>query len=1047
MATCCDSSVRQDTTVRRELLSVNVMRCRRHETNSILLCCLLGACTSTGQRPGLDGNPSVDTAGPADVVRSDAMRADPPKVRAGGDRDAPNPSPPPGTPAGLPEGRYYDIVYVRAPRYGDETQTKMPEVKDPINVEPGTDLMLMHPDGREEVLVAGGDGAIWDPHVSFDAKWVYFAKFHDAKQVNARRNDAPTAGADIYKINLSTRQVVRLTFQEWTPNRAAGDWAEDHLSSDSDKNSLRYGIFNLGPCPLPGGKLMFSSSRNGYLPNKSFTFPNLQLFVMDTDGSNVELVGHLNLGSALHPTILADGRVMFSSYEAQGLRDRRVWGLWAIWPDGRGWEPLMSAFAHARAFHFQAQLSNGMIVVEEYYNQNNNGFGTFIQFPAQRPLAAPPFGSPSSDDLSNPAIQQGWWPDGRPRLKNYSFSPAGLQTLTAFAHGSDNASHPTPDDGDWSGKVAHPSSAPHNELLLSWSSGPSNNQKRPTPLPRYDAGVYLAQAATPIGHPDELVKVRDLSTYNEMMPRAVVPYGDIYGIAEPWQIPWLPNDGTQDARLPAGTPFGLVGTSSFYKRDTAPGSGSAAFDGLDPFNTSQNGASSNWSDQGADAGRYSDKDIFAVRVLSMEPTSHRSYGPAANHSARGFYNHANERLRILGEIPLRKRDASGRTVVDVDGNPDTSFMALIPADVPFTFQTIDQNGMVLNMSQTWHQVRPGEVRVDCGGCHAHSQIGTRFEDTHAATGAYRVPDLAHATPLLTKDQDGRPTTRSVATGAVDVEYYRDIKPLLERSCVSCHSQNGRAEAGLVLDDTRIVDGFENTYNRLARDGEAQYGIPPVIKNGTWRQSNASRYIRKFQSRRSLLIWKIFGRRLDGWHNDDHPTERVPGDRSTLPNGADPNVADLDYTGQPMPPPGAGVPPLSEDEKLRFVRWIDLGCPISRQDDEFAKYGWFLDELRPTLTVSVPRAGQLSEPPSEIKIGAFDYYSGLNARSLSVVASFTVNGQPPGSELAPLLQQSVDGIWRIALSQPLSGLSRATLTVRARDRAGNVSEIVRTFSTP
>jgi hypothetical protein len=67
---------------------------------------------------------------------------------------------------------------------------------------------------------------------------------------------------------------------------------------------------------------------------------------------------------------------------------------------------------------------------------------------------------------------------------------------------------------------------------------------------------------------------------------------------------------------------------------------------------------------------------------------------------------------------------------------------------------------------------------------------------------------------------------------------------------------------------------------------AQYGHPPVIANGRWRQTNASRYIRSFQSRRSLLIWKLFGQRLDGWSNADHPTESVPGNAATLPPGAD-----------------------------------------------------------------------------------------------------------------------------------------------------------------
>src|SRR5262249_58054999 len=49
----------------------------------------------------------------------------------------------------------YDIVYVRAPRFGDERQTNWAEFSDPTRMERGADLMLLHPDGREEVLVSG----------------------------------------------------------------------------------------------------------------------------------------------------------------------------------------------------------------------------------------------------------------------------------------------------------------------------------------------------------------------------------------------------------------------------------------------------------------------------------------------------------------------------------------------------------------------------------------------------------------------------------------------------------------------------------------------------------------------------------------------------------------------------------------------------------------------------------------------------------------------------------------------------------------------------
>jgi hypothetical protein len=87
--------------------------------------------------------------------------------------------------------------------------------------------------------------------------------------------------------------------------------------------------------------------------------------------------------------------------------------------------------------------------------------------------------------------------------------------------------------------------------------------------------------------------------------------------------------------------------------------------------------------------------------------------PASESVAERFYNRARERLRILGEIPVRKfnkgepgASATGGQPLDPDGNPDTSFLAKIPADTAFTFQTLDRDGMVLNMAQTWHQLRP-----------------------------------------------------------------------------------------------------------------------------------------------------------------------------------------------------------------------------------------------------------------------------------------------------------------------------------------------------
>src|SRR5262249_23747135 len=149
-----------------------------------------------------------------------------------------------------------------------------------------------------------------------------------------------------------------------------------------------------------------------------------------------------------------------------------------------------------------------------------------------------------------------------------------------------------------------------------------------------------------------------------------------------------------------------------------------------------------------------------------------------------------------------KFGADGKQPTDPDGNPDTSFLAKIPADTAFTFQTLDKNGMVLNMAQTWHQVRPGEIRNDCGGCHAHSPHPTQSSITAAAKPDYPVFDLTQKTPLLTtkagdeskKQWDAKGSTGVKYSPTVkNVEYWRDVRPILQRSCAACHTEKNGAK--------------------------------------------------------------------------------------------------------------------------------------------------------------------------------------------------------------------------------------------------------------
>ena len=224
----------------------------------------------------------------------------------------------------------------------------------------------------------------------------------------------------------------------------------------------------------------------------------------------------------------------------------------------------------------------------------------------------------------------------------------------------------------------------------------------------------------------------------------------------------------------------------------------------------------------------------------------------------------------------------------------------------------------------------------------------------------------------------------------------------------------------------------------------------------------SRYVRMFQSRRSLLAWKILGYRCDGWTNDDFPTETVAGDRTTLecggkpvePNPGNIAIADLDFTGSFMPPPMAvfvgKVQPLSDDDRRTIIRWIDLGCPIDldfnprRSDHQHPSGGWMVDETRPTLTVTHPHRGP-NRTLERLLIGMDDCYSGLDMRSFSVIADFDIDNVKAGENLAFRFKQHQQGVWQWRLTTPIRKLDRGRLAVSIKDRQGNTTKLVRTFS--
>jgi hypothetical protein len=263
----------------------------------------------------------------------------------------------------------------------------------------------------------------------------------------------------------------------------------------------------------------------------------------------------------------------------------------------------------------------------------------------------------------------------------------------------------------------------------------------------------------------------------------------------------------------------------------------------------------------------------------------------------------------------------------------------------------------------------------------------------------------------------------------------------------------------VLDDYRPENktGFAAGHVTWSGFAQLRRGLPRTY-------ARLAQYSPPFQSRRSLVIWKVYGKRLDGFRNEDidSPLLDYDNDQHIVNWGHHSHRArmDVDYTGSVMPPPEAvagtykgedgkliKVAPLSDEDRLTLVRWIDLGSPIDVPDakDPEARSGWLLDEGRPTLTLAAPEPGVNTEPLTRILLGMHDYGSGLDLASLTVTADFPLDGTPAGQNLASKLKALADQRWELKLSQPLAHLPRSKLLVSIKDRQGNVAKIERAFS--
>lgn len=194
----------------------------------------------------------------------------------------------------------YEILYIERTQYArdhhnTETLFQWGEINRE-NFRPGSAMRTLNlKTGMGRTLLESPDGVVRDPELSFDGKKILFS-WRKNKQDDFH----------IYEINTDGTGLKQLTF-------AAG-------------------VSDIDPLYLPGGKIMFSSSREPkYCMCNRHIMCNL--YRMEADGANITQIGKSTLFEG-HSALLNDGRVAYDRWEYVDRNFGDAQGLWTVNPDG-----------------------------------------------------------------------------------------------------------------------------------------------------------------------------------------------------------------------------------------------------------------------------------------------------------------------------------------------------------------------------------------------------------------------------------------------------------------------------------------------------------------------------------------------------------------------------------------------------------------------------------------------------------------------------------------------------------------------------------------
>ncbi|MCP4642556.1 MAG: hypothetical protein GY851_19080 [bacterium] len=200
----------------------------------------------------------------------------------------------------------------------------------------GNVCVLSLEDGTVTDLVPELDGGIFGRYdLSFDATRVVF----DYKA-------SPKEGFRLYEVGIDGTGLRQITFPPDDEQARIEKYNNSHLGGTG--RIYYHQTDDMHPCYLPDGGICFVSTRceRGILCDSPDILTTTALYKVDKDGGNMTLLSQTPVSEEV-PSIMNDGRILYTRWEYVDKGGSAVKCLWAMRPDGTG---TVEIFGNDHAF-------------------------------------------------------------------------------------------------------------------------------------------------------------------------------------------------------------------------------------------------------------------------------------------------------------------------------------------------------------------------------------------------------------------------------------------------------------------------------------------------------------------------------------------------------------------------------------------------------------------------------------------------------------------------------------------------------------------------